>query len=196
MIERKTFKFVLIVLLAAFFHKTALIMLLIYPLLSKRVTELKKWIKIVYLIGAGSIVAIGGKVIATLYHRNDYTLDVNQGHGYSLLLFYIGIFLIVYFFIQRISQRDELLYEYDIAISSIYVQIIATSLSIFTRMLKYTTSYLFVLIPDVMDKLDKKTKNVMLVVVILVMSVLFLKSHGAEENIRPYMSHFMDMKKL
>ena len=159
-------------------------------------TELKKWIKIVYLIGAGSIVAIGGKVIATLYHRNDYTLDVNQGHGYSLLLFYIGIFLIVYFFIQRISQRDELLYEYDIAISSIYVQIIATSLSIFTRMLKYTTSYLFVLIPDVMDKLDKKTKNVMLVVVILVMSVLFLKSHGAEENIIPYMSHFMDMKKL
>lgn len=196
LIERKTFKFVLIVLLAAFFHKTALIMLLIYPLLSKRVTELKKWIKIVYLIGAGSIVAIGGKVIATLYHRNDYTLDVNQGHGYSLLLFYIGIFLIVYFFIQRISQRDELLYEYDIAISSIYVQIIATSLSIFTRMLKYTTSYLFVLIPDVMDKLDKKTKNVMLVVVILVMSVLFLKSHGAEENIIPYMSHFMDMKKL
>ena len=54
-------------------------------------------------------------------------------------------------------------------------------------MLKYTTSYLFVLIPDVMDKLDKKTKNVMLVVVILVMSVLFLKSHGAEENIIPYM---------
>ena len=121
---------------------------------------------------------------------------MNQGHGYSLLLFYIGVFLIIYFFIQRISQRDELLYEYDIAISSIYVQIIATSISIFTRMLKYTTSYLFVLIPDVMDKLDKKTKNVMLVVVVLVMSVLFLKSHGAEENIIPYMSHFMDMKKL
>lgn len=169
-------------------------MLLVYPLLSKRVMELKKWIKIVYLIGAGSIVAIGGKVIATLYHRNDYTLDVNQGHGYSLLLFYIGIFLIVYFFIQRISQRDKLLYEYDVAISSIYVQIIATSISIFTRMLKYTTPYLFVLIPDVMDKLDKKTKNVMLVVVIFVMSVLFLKSHGAEENIIPYISHFSERR--
>lgn len=194
MIERKTFKFVLIVLLAAFFHKTALIMLLIYPLLSKRVTELKKWIKIVYLIGVGSIVAIGGKVIAILYHRNDYTLDLNRGHGYSLLLFYIGIFLIVYCFIQRISQRDKLLYEYDVAISSIYVQIIATSISIFTRMLKYTTPYLFVLIPDVMDKLDKKTKNVMLVVVIFVMSVLFLKSHGAEENIIPYISHFSERR--
>ena len=59
-------------------------------------------------------------------------------------------------------------------------------------MLKYTTSYLFVLIPNVMDKLDKKTKNVMLVVVILVMSVLFLKSHGAEENIIPYISHFSE----
>ena len=59
-------------------------------------------------------------------------------------------------------------------------------------MLKYTTPYLFVLIPDVMDKLDKKTKNVMLVVVILVMSVLFLKSHGAEENIIPYISHFSE----
>ena len=192
LVERNTFKFALVILFAAFFHKTALIMLLVYPLLSKRVTELKKWIKIVYLIGAGSVVAIGGKIIAILYQRNDYTLDLNSGHGYSLLLFYIGIFLIVYFFIQRISQRDKLLYEYDVAISSIYVQIIATSISIFTRMLKYTTPYLFVLIPDVMDKLDKKTKNVMLVVVILVMSVLFLKSHGAEENIIPYISHFSE----
>ena len=180
-------------LFAAFFHKTALIMLLIYPLLSKRVAELKKWIKIVYLIGAGSLVAIGGKVIAILYHRNDYTLDLNQGHGYSLLLFYIGIFLIIYFFIQRISQRDELLYEYDIAISSIYVQIIATSIRIFTRMLKYTTPYLFILIPNIMERLDKRTRNVMLNVIIIFMSILFWKSHGTEENIIPYISHWKQL---
>lgn len=44
-----------------------------------------------------------------------------------------------------------------------------------------------------MERLDKRTRNVMLNVIIIFMSILFWKSHGTEENIIPYISHWKQL---
>lgn len=79
LINRKPIKFFLIVLLAACFHKTALIMLLIYPLLDKKIEKSRFAIKVIYYLISVSVVVIGGQIIAQIYQRQDYSEYIVRG---------------------------------------------------------------------------------------------------------------------
>ena len=87
LINRKPVKFFLIVLLAACFHKTALIMLLIYPLLDKKIEKSRFVIKVIYYLISVSVAVIGGQIITQIYQRQDYSEYIVRGEGYNLLVF-------------------------------------------------------------------------------------------------------------
>lgn len=189
-LERKPVKFLLMTVFASFFHKTALIMLVVYPLLGRKIKDAKIWLKLVYFVGVFSITMIGGQAIAVLYHRNDYSTSLNAGHGYHLLLFYVVLFSVLAFYKSK-TKKDTLLDdEYELAFSSIYFQVIATAISIITRVLKYSTPYLFVLTPDILERLDSKTKNSMLAVLICILTVLYCATFTSGDIV-PYISHWM-----
>lgn len=101
LINRKPVKFFLIVLLAACFHKTALIMLLIYPLLDKKNEKSRFAIKVIYYLISVSVVVIGGQIITQIYQRQDYSEYIVRGEGYNLLVFLLVLLVILYFFANR-----------------------------------------------------------------------------------------------
>ena len=192
LINRKPVKFFLIVLLAACFHKTALIMLLIYPLLDKKIEKSRFVIKVVYYLVAISVAAIGGQIITRIYQRQDYSEYVVRGEGYSLLVFLLMLIGILYFFSNRKQPNCKIQSELELLNPIICFQIIATGFSLFTRVLYYVTTYLCVTIPDIMEELDDETKNTMLAIILVLLSVLFYVTYYGSDII-PYYTHWMSM---
>lgn len=192
LINRKPVKFFLIVLLAACFHKTALIMLLIYPLLDKKIEKSRFAIKVIYYLISVSVVVIGGQIITQIYQRQDYSEYIVRGEGYNLLVFLLVLLVILYFFANRKQLSCKIKSELELLNPIICFQIIATGFSLFTRVLYYVTTYLCVTIPDIMEELDDETKNTMLAIILVLLSVLFYVTyHGSE--VAPYVTHWMSM---
>lgn len=188
LINRKPVKFFLIVLLAACFHKTVLIMLLIYPLLDKKIEKSRFVIKVIYYLISASVVVIGGQIITQIYQRQDYSEYIVRGEGYNLLVFLLVLLGILYFFANRKQLSCKIKSELELLNSIICFQIIATGFSLFTRVLYYVTTYLCVTIPDIMEELDDETKNTMLVIMLVLFSVLFYVTyHGSD--VVPYVTH-------
>lgn len=188
-INRKPVKFFVTVLFAACFHKTALIMLLIYPLLNKRIEKSRFIIKIAYYAMAIFVVAIGGQVIAQIYQRQDYSEYIVRGEGYNLLVFLLILIGILYLFAYRKQPNCKIESELELLNPIICFQIIATSFSLFTRILYYVTVYLCITIPDIMEELDARTKNTMLVVIVALLSVLFYVTYYGSDVV-PYYTHW------
>ena len=90
------------------------------------------------------------------------------------------------------SANCKIQSELELLNSIICFQIIATSFSLFTRILYYVTIYLCVIIPDIMEELDNKTKNTMLVLMLVLFSVLFYVTYHGRDVV-PYVTHWMSM---
>ena len=95
---------------------------------------------------------------------------------------------ILYFFANRKQPNCKIQSELELLNSIICFQIIATGFSLFTRVLYYVTTYLCVTIPDIMEQLDDETKNTMLAIIFVLLSVLFYVTyHGSD--VVPYVTH-------
>ena len=49
-------------------------------------------------------------------------------------------------------------------VPNICIQIVATTFSLFTRMLFYTTPFTFILVPDILEELDVETRKTMVLI--------------------------------
>ena len=146
---------------------------------------------IYYLISV-SVVVIGGQIITQIYQRQDYSEYIVRGEGYNLLVFLLVLLVILYFFANRKQLSCKIKSELELLNPIICFQIIATGFSLFTRVLYYVTTYLCVTIPDIMEELDDETKNTMLAIILVLLSVLFYVTyHGSD--VVPYVTHWMSM---
>lgn len=187
LMERKFIKFFFLILMAALCHKTAFFVLALYPLLTFKIKNGRQIIKYCYLFGFIILTLLVDNWVSVVYSRNDYALDRGEGGG-RLLIFYCLFFIVLYFFMKKSEYNERCICEFQIALSTVYFQIIALGISIATRMLQYTTTYLFLLVPHIMDGLDRKTQKVFLFTVIVAMSVLFFRELGDYE---PYVTWLM-----
>lgn len=102
-VERKLVKFILIVVLSAFFHRTALVFLIVYPLYSIKITDYK-------LIMSGGISILlwaTGSVwfnLFNLFARNELVREA-QG-GIFMLLFLWLCLLIIRFMFPNLTNRS------------------------------------------------------------------------------------------
>ena len=99
---------------------------------------------------------------------------------------------ILYFFSNRKQPNCKIQSELELLNPIICFQIIATGFSLFTRVLYYVTTYLCVTIPDIMEELDDETKNTMLAIILVLLSVLFYVTYYGSDII-PYYTHWMSM---
>lgn len=190
LLERKPVKYFAFVLLAATFHKSALFMSIVYPLLSDRFKSFSTLLRAAFLIGVVVAARYGGYFITTLYRRHDYSVKMNSNHGYLQLLYYFILFAVIMFFEQRRDQ-DHRYRSRGFILSIAYPQILATSVSIVTRILKFSGTYLFVLLPDILSNnaLRKNDKQLFFFFIITLLSLFYVYSILAG-NKYPYFTHF------
>lgn len=188
-IERKPFRFVMILALAATCHRTALFMVIVYPLLISKIRNGKFWVRFACFSGTAIMALTVGKWVGFLYPRTDYTQIINSGGGILLLIYYAVLFWILYLLKRRGCCDEAVDSEYQLALSLIFIQIIATAVSIATRMLKYSITYLFLLVPGIMDGQDRKTKNAVMIFSIGFLSVLYIREFW-DWQIVPYITWF------
>lgn len=189
LLERKPIKFCGVVLLASLFHSTALFMLVIYPFLTQKIKNV--WnIRWIYLAGAIVMSLCTEMWCAFVYPHRDYSNALGDKSGINLLLYYLCLFVVIYIFMKKVNVNKSIRQEYQCALLTIPFQIIAISINIGTRMLKYTTIYLFILIPDIiMNCTNKKLKNIILFFLICFLLILYVKDYN-QRGIVPYTTWF------
>jgi hypothetical protein len=186
--EKKLLLFVLTILLASLFHKTALIFLIIYPFAHKKIT-------VEYLMGASILFLILFFIKKSLLHFLTYTfLDeyssmLKSSQSFTLLSVIFIIFILGLFFLKPVLQRDpENIILYNLILFAIFMQLFATESNNFTRIANYFYIYAILFIPEVLKSI--KDKNILFIGCIIVVSLTFIQfiwlTPGSQLSIVPY----------
>lgn len=145
-------KFILLVLLAASFHKTALIFMPVYLLKWIDINKIGiKKIIILYLI-----IFIFKRQIVSLFINffySSYNNHIISGGGYFLLLILIVLAAFIYYFVNKKKlYNNEVKLFYNIYLVSILFQILATSQGYINRITLYFMIPLIILLPKIIQK--------------------------------------------
>lgn len=189
LIERKPIAYYLVVLLAATCHKSALFMVILYPILGQKFNRLKLVIRTGLLVMFVILAKYGAMLLVSLYRRNDYLYDMNSGNGYSLLLYYGIIFMITLVFSKskRIEHTSNMK---GLMLGILYPQVLATAVSLIMRVAYYSVTYLYIILPDVAKNNDRKTGNTYVLSIIILLSIMYFYSIFGQV-FYPYYSHFV-----
>lgn len=103
--DKKAIKYCLAILAAVLFHKTAIVLLIIYPLVNAKPSRLKNII-VATLTFTGLIFS---PLISSLLVNNFYSeySDGASGKGVHLLLLYIGMYVIYIFLVWRLRVNKK-----------------------------------------------------------------------------------------
>lgn len=177
LVNKKSKKFFLFMIVAILFHSSAIFFIPIYFIINKEI-NIRHYINMFMLCICTYL--FSGKLISLFIrvYRNDYSyLDIEQG-GYSLLGMYLVILIFFIIFKSDIRNKNEG-YEknYNIIFLLVITQIMATKFSLFTRVSNYFAIFLVVLIPNVLDSIeDKKIRVIMNIFIYICIFIYYLYS--------------------
>ena len=191
-IEKKNVKvFVLMVLFASLFHKTALIFLIAYPLANLKINH-KNFLIIFSSLGFSII--FGKKFLDSIINllgitRYQMYLDAS---GDTLTFFFINLLLIIFvIYILPKVEKDNMkqminMYTIGISIASATVFIAEAF-----RMSTYYTIYSMILIPNAIASIkNKKIIPVLLYIFSVLLIIYFFLFSMKNNNIYPYTMQF------
>lgn len=187
-VEMKNFKlFLLLVIIAGTFHKTAYAYLIIYPIINYQFFNYQ-FLKKIFII----IFFVLGIIFIFPFLINIYTIDYSNsiitGEGFNLLLIFMFIYFILYFFNKKYNMSFFTKKEKDIIFMPVYFQIVALFFSLLTRITNYYSIMLIVIIPNI---IYKSKSTILLIIFILLFSFLFLNNLISNPtSIVPYISIF------
>lgn len=213
-VKRKFIPYIILTLLASTFHKTAIVLLIFYPMIYKKV-KCDRIIKNGIWILFAAIMMFLAPYIATIYTRNDYSKDLGTG-GYALLLLLIVMYIYIHIYIRNLNietpinikkvekknnqyrnsleTKTELVLGdvYELSKSAIYIQIIALGVSIATRMLFFSVPFLPIIISEIFQlQNDKRERNSLLFGIMIILTILFIRNIISDGyQIVPYISIF------
>ena len=183
--ENRALKFVLVVLLASLFHKSALIFIIVYP-----ITKIKINMKYIMFILFLSILLyfFGSRLVNLLLLLFDegYTVDSGQGRGMYLLLTTITMLaLIIYGLFDKESELQVMLQLMTIAMM---LQILTFNLSIISRAVNYFSIYMIILIPNSISLIPSKNIRALSILIVIVLSFMYylLLLSGDVTGVLPY----------
>ena len=184
--QNKLIKFILLIILAATFHKTALFFALVYPLtkdIFKSHSIIKKGILVMTFMGFSTF------IIPNLfqYYKNDYSQIAEQGQGFNLLM----VYCVILFIMSRMKKKNnkESMLSYEASFCSIYFQIGALFFSLFTRVTNFYALLFTIAIPELID--TEKNKKLYIAIFAGGFSLLYLYSLFTDScQIVPYLTNF------
>lgn len=186
-LEKKLYRFLIVIIIASLFHKSALIMIPVYFLANLNIGSLYK-----ILISFIASLAISRVVIAELATTNDryeiYTQESENPGGFVILGFYIAICIALYVvkYLYRIEVKlySKLLTFYAIGMAfMIPIAMLKTNPSGPQRFIYYFTWALILLIPIALKYVNNKF--VYLISIIFALAYFFLTT-SRFGNLAPY----------
>ena len=175
-INRYFLKFLLIIMLAFFFHKTALAFIPIYFLFQFKLSA-----KFYFFAFIGIVIVYIALLplityLTSLLILNDYT-DANVSGGYIFLLFLFLCFV----FCAYALRKDANPYEHaflQMLFFSLILQLLATKFNILTRIVDYYKISLIVLLPTVIcSPLFRKNRLLVIFLFIMLFILYFYKTN-------------------
>lgn len=189
--ERKLIKFLLLVILASLFHKTALIFLPLY-FISK--LKINKKILIIWLVLILLLLVFGRYIVDFIfaYIYQPSRLEEAQGQGISMLLLLTGISLFTFYKQKELLEQDK--YN-QIHINSLFIatliQCIAISFSLAHRTVMYYMISLMILIPNIIETYkDKEFKLCITSMMYIALTLYYFYMTANLIEYRPYSTIF------
>lgn len=188
--KKKIVRYLIVCAVAAFFHKTALVMVLLYFVNLLKIKK-RRWLFLAVVIAAELILFFFSRKVIELiikifpkysgYIGSEYDL---QGGSY-LGLIYINVLLFfgLYFVVPRVGEK-YLLSVKAIALAAI-LQSCAYSMAIFGRIVCYYSVFALVLLPLIAECFAKETFITKTILSIILMELAYITLSGATA-ISPY----------
>ncbi len=173
--DRKLIKYCLSIVIAALFHKTAIILLVLYPLVNIPPSKWKKIITTtIVVVGLVASVPLSSFLAANLYH--EYSGNAS-GKGIVLLLFYLFMYGTYMFLVKEIRKKEktEII---KATYFTMFWQFFATQNSAFNRLANYTRDSFCILIPNSIMKLERR-KRIFCSAMVVVVCIAFIMATGA-----------------
>lgn len=173
--ERKFFKWVLVVLLAALFHKTAIIMIPFYFILNFRI-KLKNWVIIV--IGSAIVILFFDNIVdfAQQYFYEQYTDDSYGMWGQAVTNIVLPVAFLIFslFNINKLDPENNIhRIWFNAGIFYAFFNILALQVEMVERLGRYFAPYSLLLIPFIFSKMQNKHLRFVYSMVLIFLLILY-----------------------
>lgn len=186
--EKRLLKFIVLVLIATTFHKTAIFFAVAYPLINSPIKNdyLNKILLVFLFVICGMYVL---PLMMGIY-SNDYSNIAVKGEGINLLIFYTSLYFLLIYISKRCNRIDKK--DAHIAFIPVCFQIIAFFFSLFSRIVSYYSILLSLIIPNIMYKTSNK--HIYLYIIIIIFSFMYmLNILSNSTGILPYKTYIMHL---
>lgn len=160
--ERRFWRFLMVVVIASFFHKTACFFLPVYP-----IARLKLDRKFLFWAVAGMIFlsTLGNFVLMKLAELGGfagYIIKNVQGEGKGMLIF-LALIVVGAFLIQKKTEREEPVMDlfYHIVFMALIFQVLGLQFNMLGRLLLYYSINIIIFIPNVLATIKSKDVRLM-----------------------------------
>lgn len=169
--DKKKLKFFATVLIATLFHKSSLIFLIAYPICMIKIKP--KYLITIFFI---SVIIFTLKTqltnsILNIAYSDYYGYKIND--GYSRLLLISIMFIFVSLILCNMKEKYNNMFLLNICAISIPIQILATEVSVISRMANIFIFPFIVLIPIAVSNLKNKNQQIFGTFIIELVSVLY-----------------------
>lgn len=182
-LKREFWKYLIVIIAATLFHRTALAFLLVYPLMRRKMTLAHVAFHIVGTILVYMLRRPIMNFVVGISYFNKYAQFVmnTQASGYAFVI--LAVFLIMYFCGQKYRNEEEEHSDayYNMILIAFTFQVLA---SINTNMMRLTNLFYFyavILIPNVMKRMNSRSSKALLCIffTVLMMIQYMYKYHRA-----------------
>ena len=181
--DRKLFKFIILVLIAYFFHKSALVFLPAYWIFKLNVSKKNLF----FFLILGTIIFIFKEAIMLFFidsFYDNYSLIISNSYNYLLMSILI-LFLCLIFKKNVISISPESSGYYIFFIISVLFLIFTSTGTNMQRIANYYYMYIVFLLPEVIESIRIKKKyvmyNVMLLFILTALFCFYLYSNNYKQ---------------
>lgn len=202
--KRKLIKFIVMVVIATLFHRTAIIFLIAYPISKLQLKEIYQFL--IMVVAVLISVIFGPKIIELFFNI------VSEGHFAlyndlivkgTLTFFFINFVIWIFCFLckkYRINNKDVTDEEKadSIALNNILVcgTIIASSIYFFpemSRISSFFTIYSIILLPNTISYINNKKEKIAVITIVSMVFILYFFCFSMHNNmIYPYKFFFLD----
>lgn len=186
--KKKTIPFILTVLLAASFHKTALVFLPAYFLTK---IELNKKTFSIFMASAGALILSKGFIINIINQviYKDYTPEKYADGGYSMLFLLLIAFIILYIFHDKLIQKKQSNFLFiNMFMIAILIQIMALEIGTLFRVTQFYFFPMITLLPDglQLEIFNPKIMKLLRYCVIIFFITYFVYCTFVHKGFQPY----------
>lgn len=188
--EKKLWKFLLLILLAFFFHKSAFIALLLYPMYHMNITKPKLFIFIPII---GVVFAFNKPIFEFLiqFLGEDYEKYGSEETGAFMMIILFAIFLFLSYFAPDESKMDkEAIGLRNIMVLALTMQTFALASPMAMRMNYYNIMFIPLLLPKIINRCHDRNRKtyqfIELGMIVFFIVYYFYTAHFGESVMRLY----------